>query len=129
MAFETREAIPMLRIFDVAKAREFYVDFLGCRVDWTHDGGGALPTYMQVSRAGLKLHLTEHHGDACPGGAVFLWVTGLDDLHAELTGKAYRYYRPGIEKAPYGARVMKLLDPFGNRLLFNEAHAADAVEV
>jgi catechol 2,3-dioxygenase-like lactoylglutathione lyase family enzyme len=25
---------PILRIFDEAKAREFYVDFLGFRVDW-----------------------------------------------------------------------------------------------
>jgi catechol 2,3-dioxygenase-like lactoylglutathione lyase family enzyme len=27
---------PILRIFDEAKAREFYVDFLGFKVDWEH---------------------------------------------------------------------------------------------
>lgn len=31
---ETRQVIPILRIFDEAKAREFYVEFLGFRVDW-----------------------------------------------------------------------------------------------
>jgi Glyoxalase superfamily protein len=30
----TFHAIPILRIFDVTKAREFYLDFLGFRVDW-----------------------------------------------------------------------------------------------
>ncbi|HBO82442.1 MAG TPA: glyoxalase/bleomycin resistance/extradiol dioxygenase family protein, partial [Cupriavidus sp.] len=27
-------AIPILRIFSVEKAREFYLDFLGFQVDW-----------------------------------------------------------------------------------------------
>jgi catechol 2,3-dioxygenase-like lactoylglutathione lyase family enzyme len=27
---------PILRIFDEAKAKEFYVEFLGFRVDWEH---------------------------------------------------------------------------------------------
>ena len=29
-------ATPILRIFDEAKAREFYLDFLGFRLDWQH---------------------------------------------------------------------------------------------
>ena len=29
-------AIPILRIFDEAKAREFYVGFLGFKIDWEH---------------------------------------------------------------------------------------------
>jgi Glyoxalase superfamily protein len=28
--------------------------------------------------------------------------------------------RPGIELAPSNARVMEVIDPFGNRLRFNE---------
>ncbi len=41
---------PILRIFDEAKAREFYVDFLGFSVDWEHRFGDNFPQYMQVSR-------------------------------------------------------------------------------
>src|ERR1700692_3698650 len=26
--------IPVIRMFDVGKAKEFYVDFLGCTIDW-----------------------------------------------------------------------------------------------
>jgi hypothetical protein len=29
-------ATPILRIFDEAKARELYVDFLGFTIDWEH---------------------------------------------------------------------------------------------
>lgn len=33
MAFEVDQVVPVLRIFDVTKAREFYVDYLGLTVD------------------------------------------------------------------------------------------------
>jgi len=29
--------------------------------------------------------------------------------------------RPGIEDAPWNARVMEVIDPFGNRIRFSEA--------
>ena len=114
------QTIPLLRIFDVAKAREFYVDFLGFRVDWEHRFEPNAPLYMQVSRDTCVLHLTEHHGDCCPGATVFVRVTGLDELHGELTASGYRYMRPGVELAPWNAKVMEVVDPFGNRLRFNE---------
>jgi hypothetical protein len=34
------ETIPILRIFDEVKAREFYVDFRGFNIDWEHDDDG-----------------------------------------------------------------------------------------
>jgi len=46
-------------------------------------------------------------------------VEGLDELHAELTAKNYRYARPGIEQQSWG-RDMSITDPFGNRLVFSE---------
>ena len=114
------QTIPILRIFDVDKAREFYVGFLGFTVDWEHRFDGKAPLYVQVSRGGLVLHLSEHHGDACPGSTVFVRVTGLADYHREITAKGYGYVRPGIERAPWNADVMEVIDPFGNRLRFNE---------
>lgn len=116
----TFRAIPLFRIFDVTKAREFYVGFLGFRVDWEHRFDETAPLYMQVSRDGLVLHLSEHHGDACPGSTVIVQTTGLDEYHREITAKGYRFMRPGIELAPWNARVMEVTDPFGNRLRFNE---------
>ena len=109
---------PVFRIFDEAKAREFYVGFLGFSVDWEHRFAPDLPLYMQVSRDGCVLHLSEHHGDGGPGSAIRIETDALDALHHELSTKRYKYARPGIEKMPWGTRDMSVKDPFGNRLTF-----------
>jgi catechol 2,3-dioxygenase-like lactoylglutathione lyase family enzyme len=90
---------PILRIFDVAKAHEFYLDFLGFEVQWEHRFEGYAPLYTEVSRDGCVLHLSEHHGDATPGAAVRIRVEDIAALHRELIAKAYRFARPG------GARI------------------------
>jgi catechol 2,3-dioxygenase-like lactoylglutathione lyase family enzyme len=36
MATVFKRVVPILRIFDVAKTREFYVDYLGFSVDFEH---------------------------------------------------------------------------------------------
>ena len=97
MALQILAAIPLLRVFDVAKAKAFYLDYLGFSLDWAHRFDERAPAYLQVSRPGLTLHLTEHHGDCCPGAKVFVRVTGLRDYHAELAAKGYGFMRPGVE--------------------------------
>ncbi len=114
------DAIPILRIFSVEKAKEFYLDFLGFKTDWEHRFGDNFPLYTQVSRSGLRLHLSEHHGDASPGSTVFVWMRGIADFHRELMAKNYRYNRPGIEQAPWDARLVEVSDPFGNKIRFSE---------
>ena len=118
MGFE--RAIPVLRIFDVAKAREFYAGFLGMGWDWEHRFEADLPVFAQVSRGGLVLFLSEHFGDGTPGTKLILRMRGLDAFQAELLGKAYRHARPGIVEQPWGWRDMEIADPFGNRLVFSE---------
>ena len=97
------QTVPILRIFSVDKAKEFYLDFLGFALDWEHRFADGLPLYMQVSRGALCLHLSEHHGDACPGSTVFVRMRGVEDLHRELTAKTYRYLRPA-SSGRHGAR-------------------------
>jgi uncharacterized glyoxalase superfamily protein PhnB len=109
---------PILRIFDEAKAKEFYVEFLGFKVDWEHRFAPDLPLYMQVSKAGCILHLSEHYGDVCPGSAMRIETDELDAFHTELLAKRYKNARPGIEDTPWGTRDMCIHDPFGNRLTF-----------
>jgi len=116
-----RTVTPILRMFDEAKAREFYVGFLGFKVDWEHRFAPDLPLYLQVSRDGCVLHLSEHHGDCCPGAAMRIEVSDIDAYHAELTAKNYGYARPHIDDTPWGSRDMSIKDPFGNRLVFTNA--------
>ncbi|WP_419896386.1 glyoxalase superfamily protein [Roseomonas sp. USHLN139] len=114
--------IPVLRSFDEAKAREFYLDFLGFSLDWEHRFAPDLPLYVQIRRGALLLHLTEHHGDACPGATVFIRMAGIEAFHAELTARQYRHARPGLETLPWG-RMLTVGDPFGNSLRFCEPPA------
>jgi uncharacterized glyoxalase superfamily protein PhnB len=51
--------------------------------------------------------------------SLFVWMTGIDDFHREITGKDYGYLRPGVETTFYDARCMEVIDPFGNRIRFN----------
>lgn len=122
-----KQIIPILRSFDETRAKEFYLGYLGFTLDWEHRFEPGMPLYFQVSRAGLVLHLSEHHGDATPGSAVYVSMTGLQDLHAELAAKGYANLRPGICRTPWGGREMELLDPFGNTLRLNEEQPGDAV--
>jgi len=108
---------PILRMFDEAKAREFYIDFLGFKVDFEHRFDPGAPLYMGLSRGECRLHLSEHHGDGSPGARVRIPIDDLDGLHAELTAKRYKYNRPGIETMPWG-RELTASDPFHNRLIF-----------
>ena len=116
------QAIPILRIFDVTKAREFYCDFLGFAVTMEHRDEPDLPLYMAVERSGLELHLSEHHGDASPGSTAFVWMTGIKAFHAELISKQYGYGRPGIARQSWGDQ-MEVHDPFGNRIRFCQKHS------
>lgn len=118
-------AVPILRIFSVEKAGDFYVDYLGFTVDWEHRSERSMPLYLQISRSGLRLHLSEHHGDGSPGVALHLPLRGIRELHAELDSKAYPYLNPAISRTPFGF-ALDLIDPFGNQLRFTEPVEAPA---
>lgn len=64
--------VPIIRIFLVEKAMEFYVGFLGFTLDWEHRFGENFPLYAQVSRAGLQ---------APPQRASRRRLAGLGDVH------------------------------------------------
>jgi uncharacterized glyoxalase superfamily protein PhnB len=117
---EFKQTIPILRIFDVGKAKEFYCGVLGFEVQWEHHFSEDSPAYVELQRDGMTLHLSEHHGDCCPGSTVFVWMTGIEDFHHEITAKAYKYNRPGLETTFYNAKCVQVTDPFGNRIRFNE---------
>jgi len=120
MGPEFQQLIPLFRIFDLTKARDFYLDYLGFQLDWEHRFEPGFPVYLQVSRKNLVFHLTEHHGDCTPGSKVFIWMTGIREFHAELQSRPGHGMRPGLEKTFYGSWCIDVTDPFGNRISFNE---------
>ncbi len=111
--------VPVLRIFDEPKAREFYVDFLGFKIDFEHRYGDNFPIYIGISHSNCVLHLSEHHGDASPGSHVRIETGDVDQLCRALTAKNYRYAKPGRpEGTPWGTQELTIDDPFGNKLTF-----------
>lgn len=109
---------PVLRMFDEAKAREFYVEFLGFTVEFEHRFEPGTPLYMAIALGDCRLHLSEHHGDASPGATVRIGVDELEDYHRQLVDKGYKYARPGLIDTEYGTREITIADGFGNRLVF-----------
>ena len=99
---------PILRIFDEAKAKEFYVGFLGFTVDWEHRFEAGLPLYMQVSKDDCIIHLSEHHGDCSPGAAIRIETNELDGFQKELIEKGYKYARPAVEEMPWAPGICRL---------------------
>lgn len=114
------ETIPILRIFNYDKMKEFYIDWLGFTIDWEHNPENA-PIYLGVSLGQVKLHLSEHHGDGTPGTKVFIEnFPNLKSYHRELQNKSYKYMNPGIGKFPFmkSTLCMEVVDPFGNKIVF-----------
>ena len=112
-------ATPVLRCFDEAHTRAFYLDFLGFSLDWEHRFDLEAPLYFPVSTGDCQLHLSPHFGDATPGSAVRIGVDDVRAFAAALRAKDYPHARPGEpELKPWGLHEIVITDPAGNRLTF-----------
>jgi len=118
MEIDFTRVVPILRIFDVAKADEFYLGFLGFSIDWDHRFDPNAPLYRQISRGALILHLSEHHGDGSPGARIRVTMRGVEAFQREISAKGYRYMRSGLETTPWGTLETGVIDPFGNHIRF-----------
>ena len=120
MTVQFQRVVPIFRIFSLEKAREFYLDFLGFKIDWEHRFDPGAPVFMRISRGGLAINLSEHHGDGTPGSVVYVHMTGVRELHRELNDKKYRHNHPGLQQQEWGMTELTVIDPFNNRITFGE---------
>jgi len=116
------KGIPILRITDVQRAKQFYEEFLGFEVDCEHYYEGGAPVYMQLSRDDLVLHLSENDRFT-KVTIVFVETVGIDALHEELSQKPGSWHPPAMSSTPWRTMQMEIEDPFGNLLRFNESSA------
>ncbi|MGW7052322.1 glyoxalase superfamily protein [Streptomyces sp. NPDC054887] len=100
------QAIPILRVENAAAALTWY-QRLGFAKQWEHRFEPGLPAFVEVARAGVRLFLSEHKGDARPDTLVYLRVRDVDAVAAKFGVRA--------KDAPW-AREIELRDPDGNRL-------------
>ena len=108
------EIIPILQASDAAALSTWYAR-LGFRVESEHRFAPSMPLYRILRRGSIRLHLSEHRGDArCPG-LCYLYVDNLDAIAREFSTE--------IAHQPWG-RELKLVDPDGNRLRIGEVQIA-----
>ena len=113
-------AIPVVRVRSSREAEQFYVDYLGFSFDWGR-GRDDRRLYAQVSRSGVTLHLSGYDGgNGSIGSEVLIRMTGLESLHAELTGKRSDLAAPKIHHTPDDRLELHVTDPFGNTLRFSQ---------
>ena len=107
--------VPTLRVDDFAASRRFYEAGLGFAVDWEWRDAPGEPAFVQMSRDGMNLYLSERAGDAAPGGLVYLYVANVDHFHDDLRARGVVADEPPGDR-PWGNREMRLRDPDGNTL-------------
>jgi uncharacterized glyoxalase superfamily protein PhnB len=108
---------PQFRITDARRSTRFYVDGLGFKIDWEHRFKPGFPVFMQLTRAGQSIFLTEHAGDCQIGGAAYFVVADVDACHKEFMRRGIVPTNPPADM-PWGPREMVVTDPDGNRLRF-----------
>ena len=117
---QPQTVIPQLRITSAPRSLEFYVNGLGFAVDWEHQFEPGFPLFMQLTRMGQTIFLTEHTGDCAVGGAVYFLVPDVDRCFAEFSSRGVSLAAPPSD-TPWGTREMVATDPDGNRLRFASA--------
>lgn len=98
---------------------DFYINGLGFNIDWEHRFNPSEPVYMQISRNGLTLHLSENKRFET-GIIVFVECKNLAELYTELRDKKTEIGISKPEKTNWQTIQMEIGDPFGNLLRFNE---------
>jgi catechol 2,3-dioxygenase-like lactoylglutathione lyase family enzyme len=111
-------AVPILRIFDLDKALDFYAGFLGFTETFRHQFEPGTPYYLGLAREGVELHLSEHFGDGTPGTHFRIEVDDVAAFCAALNAKGHRHSRPMYQDQEWGNREVTIPDPFGNRVTF-----------
>src|SRR5687768_5982211 len=112
-----QSVIPQLRTTDAKRSLAFYVEGLGFSVDWEHQFEPGFPRFIQLTRSGQTIFLTEHEGDCQTGGAAYFIVPDVEESARQFqTGGITELEGPAF--TAWGTREMSLVDPDGNRLRF-----------
>ena len=102
--------VPILRVTDGYETAKWYAR-LGFDVESEHRFAAGMPLYLVLKRGSMRLHLSEHAGDARPNTLVYLYVHDVDSIAVE--------FGVTVEDQPW-AREIELTDPDGNRWRIGE---------
>lgn len=98
---------PIVRVKDARRSVGWY-ERIGFTTEFEHQFAEGMPLYVGISRGTMRIHLSEHRGDARPGTLIYLYVDDVDALATALGVTQ-------INTMPWG-RDFVVEDPDGNRL-------------
>jgi hypothetical protein len=104
------EIVPIFHVEDGYETAEWYAR-LGFVTEGEHRFAPELPLYLFLRRGNMRLHLSEHKGDAGPNTLVYMYVQDVDSIAEE--------FGVSVKDQPW-AREVQLTDPDGNRLRIGE---------
>ncbi|GMG81260.1 hypothetical protein LNKW23_04730 [Paralimibaculum aggregatum] len=115
---ELQSSIPVLRVAEYPRAREFYTGRLGFTVT---EEGGEPPRFGIFWRGRAQLFLDGWHGAPAPseGWAAYLHVADARALAAELAAAGVAILSGPLD-TEYGLREVEIADSEGNRLCFGQ---------
>lgn len=113
---------PVIGVASYQEAVDFYVDWLGFKIEWEWREAPGEPVVMQINRDGVAIQLLE--GDEHPAQTwIQILVDDIVGLADELNLK-----RPNsaelADNFPY-VRQISAHDPFGNLIVFEQPVTAD----
>lgn len=124
---EITAMVPVFAIGSHAEAVDFYLNWLGFKLDWEWRAQPGAPVIMAISRDAAALMLNEAALATGPGWLT-VSVSDLDGLAAEWNQR-----RPDsatvLVGAPYDIPTVSLEDPFGNHIDFQQPISAAETEL
>ena len=113
-------AIPVLHVSNAVAAERFYLG-LGFEQVFAMrpDDSKPDPCYMGFRRDDAVLHVSSFSGDSVAGGAVYVAVDNVDDLHREFVANGIPIDTDPIDQS-WGTREMYVKDADRNSIRFTQ---------
>ena len=119
MTAKLGQPTPILRSFDEARTKRFYVDFLEFEIEFEHRFEPGTPLYMGIRKGDCRIHISEHYGDGTPGANIRIPVDDVKAYTAHLRAKNFENARPGPPQLQeWGSWEVTIQDPSSNKLTF-----------
>lgn len=115
----------VLAVPDLARSTAYYRDVLGFDVQWED-----VPGWRLFTRDACSIMAGECRDAPLPSAIgdhsyfAFIETAGIDNLHAELTGRGVEVITP-LRDEPWGVREFGIRTVDGHRIMFAEVRAAD----
>ena len=111
-----KKSAPVLASLNIAETVDFYREKLGFTCTWEDE------FYAVLRRDDILIHFWKCEDKIFPENTgCYVYVSGVDELYAELTESGIIHPKGQLEDKPWGMREFAVLDLHGNLIRFGES--------